>query len=333
MYDKVLFAEALEKLKKHSSWAIVCHENPDGDTLGCAFALYSLGKRAGKRTSVYSKDPLPAAFSFFPHSDELTVLESLSPEELAETLLVTVDTSTEQRALSNLPELLASCADSLNIDHHGDNKLYAKTNLVDTNGSATAEVMTELIDAFGMGITEGEAAALYTALTTDNGNFKYNSVTPRSHDCAKLLLSAGAHPTDIDDRIHENLTADVLKVWGAALLRTEVFAEGKCALAWLRDKEIKEAEAGANTLEGLVNMLMRIKGVRMGLFVTEKEGCVKLSVRSRGTCSARELASKFGGGGHVNAAGATVEGSFEAVLQTVKKEAEAYVLHWAASGR
>ena len=333
MSEHSTFEEALNKLKESKSWAVVCHENPDGDTLGSAFALYSLGKRIGKDARIFSKDALPDVFSFFAYSDELITGPVLPQSELGDALLVTVDTSTETRALANLPELLSTCRDSVNIDHHVDNRLFAKTNLIDPKASATAEIMTDIIDAFGEGITKGEADALYTALTTDNGNFRYSSTTPKSHATAQRLLEAGASPAMIDDRIHENMTADILKLWGIALNRTDVFAGGLCAVSWLLDLEVKEAGADSNALEGLVNMLMRIKGVKMAFFLTEKKDCVKLSIRSREGFSAREVASRFGGGGHANAAGASSHENMEETLRKVKHEADVYASGCSSSGR
>ena len=333
MKNNSAFNEALQKLKDNKSWAVVCHENPDGDTLGSAFALYSLGRRTGRDVRIFSKDPLPDVFAFFPYSNELIVTQTLAPEELGDSLLVTVDTSTASRALTDLSGLLAACRDSVNIDHHGDNSAYAKTNLIDAQGSATAEIMTELIEAFDCGMTEGEAAALYTALSTDNGNFRYGSTTPRSHAVAERLLAAGAKPAEIDDVIHENMTADILKLWGAALGRVELFCGGTCALSWLYDEEVKESQAQPNSLEGLVNMLMRIKGVKMAFFLTEREDCLKLSVRSREDYSARAIAALFGGGGHMNAAGATMHRGLAESVEKLKEEADAYVSGRSAAGR
>ena len=320
-----LFDEVLEELKKYGSWVILCHENPDGDTLGCAFALYSFGKREGKRVSIVSKDTLPEVFSFFPFADELLVTKRLAPDEVKEELLISVDISTEKRALANMPELLSACADSVNIDHHGDNTRFAKTNLIVPEASATAEVITALLEAYGKGISEREASALYTALVTDNGNFRYNSTSIESHRCAQILLKSGAKPAEIDDRINENMTDKILRLWGLALSRAELFAGGSCALFWLRGHEIDGADADSSALDGLVNMLMRVKGVKIALFLAEKNGGCKLSVRSRAPYSARELAAVFGGGGHVNAAGAKIPGDLDGTLASVKKEAEKYV--------
>lgn len=325
MNSESAFREALEKLQKYDSWAVFCHESPDGDTLGSALALVSAGKRLGKAVTVYSKDPLPQVYSFFPYAEELRVINRLNPEEVKESLLITVDTSTEKRSLENLPELAASAKDSLSIDHHGDNTRFAKTNLIDDTASATAEIITRVIKELTGGITRTEAEALYTALSTDNGSFRFSSTTPASHLCAAALLEAGAEPAHIDDRINENLTEPILKLWGKALAGLTVFASGRCAMLTISEEEIKEADADSSSLDGLVNMLMRIKGVKCALFLTERENCCKLSVRTRSGYSAREIASEFGGGGHINAAGAKISTDFKEAREKIKEVAENYV--------
>lgn len=323
--ESPVFEEVLKKMKKYVSWSILCHENPDGDTLGSAFALYSLGRREGKTVSIFSKNRLPDVYSFFTCYGEAFTGESADPKKVEGSLLIVVDTSTEERTVSNLKELLSVCADSVNIDHHGDNTMFAASNLVDRTASAAAEVVTRLMEAYGAGITKEEATALYTALTTDNGSFRYNSTSAESHRCAQVLLSAGADPAAIDDRINENMTDAILRLWGKALMRTEVFADGKCAFFCLSRSEISEAVADPAALDGLVNMLLRIKGVKIALFLAESSGRNKLSIRSRVPYSARALAAVFGGGGHTGAAGAKLDGDFGAAAARVKEEAEKYV--------
>lgn len=321
MRDGETFREALAMLKNNGAWTLVCHEHPDGDTLGSAFALYSLAKRLGKRAAILSKDPLPPVYSYFPYSDEL-ICAQRAPLALADgALLIAVDMSTPERSVENFGDLLASCSASLCIDHHGDNRLFCETNLVEPESSATAEIVVRLMEAYGEGMTAGEASALYTALATDNGNFRFSSTTAESHRCAGVLLDAGAKPDEIDDRVSQNLTAGALRLWGTALSRTEIFLGGDGALFWLSREEMKTAAAASPELEGLVNMLMRVKGVKLALFITEYDGFCKLSVRARPPYGAREIAAAFGGGGHPCAAGAKVPGSIAFAVESVKKEA------------
>ena len=159
-----------------------------------------------------------------------------------------MDMSTAERSVDNFGELLSACEDSLCIDHHGDNRLFCKTNLVDPGASATAEIVVRLMELYGEGITADEAAALYTALSTDNGSFRFSSTTAESHRCAEILLEAGAKPDEIDDRVSQNMSAASLRLWGLALSRTETFGGGERAIFWLRRegaRRVRRGERGA----------------------------------------------------------------------------------------
>ena len=112
-----------------------------------------------------------------------------------------------------------------------------------------------------------------------------------------------------------------LRLWGLALSRTEVFGGGERAVFWLRREELEASGVGSAELDGLVNMLLRIKGVKLALFLTEYDGFCKLSVRARPPYNARAVAAAFGGGGHPCAAGAKTAGAFGEILERVKKEA------------
>ena len=317
----------IECLDRHVAWIVVCHENPDGDTLGCGMALYSLGVRLGRKVRLIGKDPLPCRYEFLRYAKDYEQVRELSPEEACGALVICVDTSTVNRSVPGLAKVLAQCADTVNIDHHGDNERYCRLNLVDSDASATAEIITDIMLAGGWGVTKDEADALYAGLITDNGNFRFRSTSPRSHICAAKLLEAGTDPAEIDDYVNENLSASGLKLWGTALSRTEIFAGGKGALFWLRDDDFKEASADASVVDGLVNMLLRINGVKIAIFLSDPNGVNKASIRTRPPYSAREIAAVFGGGGHVQAAGAAIQGTFEEALAKIRAEAERYAVY------
>ncbi len=318
------FQEVTEKLKENEAWIVICHENPDGDTLGCGMALYSLGRRLGKRVRVIGKDRLPCRYTFLSYSEDYETVPILSSEDAYGSLIVCVDTSTAERSVRGLAELLKDGADAVNIDHHGDNAFYCPHNLVVNDASATAEIITDLLIRGGWGITAGEAEALYAGLITDNGNFRFRSTTPHSHMCAARLLEAGADPAKVDDYVNENLSIAGLKLWGLALSRTEVFADGAGAMFWLKEADFEAAGADASVVDGLVNMLLRISGIKVAVFLSVVNGVNKASIRTRLPYNARELAAVFGGGGHIQAAGAVIPGTFDEALVKIRAEAERY---------
>lgn len=318
-----ILQRAAAKLNENQKWTIVCHENPDGDTLGCGLALYSLGVRLGKNARVIGRDPLPPRYAFLAGSD-LYEAVSAFPADAIDSLVISVDTSTVQRSVPGFAEALAVCADSVSIDHHGDNAVSARLNIVNAGASATAEIVADLFEAGGWEFTKDEAVALYTALSTDNGNFRFASASPRSHICAAKLLEAGAEPDYVDDCVNENLSGPVLALWGLALSRTELLQGGRAALFWLSKEDLSAAGADASSVDGLVNMLLRIRGVKAAAFLCEIFGGNKVSVRTRQPYSARVFASKFGGGGHIQAAGARIPGTFGEALNTLRTELDRY---------
>lgn len=330
LYSPEKTNEAAKKLGDSPDWLIVCHENPDGDTLGCGLALYSLGKRLGKHVCVTGRNGIPDRYSFLPFSADFERKDSISLKEAEGKLIICVDASTAARCLPGLEDAV-KVSDSMNIDHHGDNHNYCRFNFVDDEASATAEIVTDIFTAGGWGINEEEAVCLYTALSTDNGNFRFNSTTSRSHICASKLLEAGVRPSVIDDYVNENMSLRVLRLWGLAFSRAEVFADGRCAVFWLDKADFKSSDTDSSYVDGLVNMLLRIMGVKIALFLTEVEDTNKVSIRTRPPYSARELAALFGGGGHVQAAGAKIAGSFSEALAKLRTEAERYASYRASA--
>ena len=322
--DMAVMREIIEKFDSNKKWIILCHENPDGDTMGCGLALYSLGKRLGKDVRIMGRDPIPERYWFLPYCHDFECCKEILEDDIKNALMICVDTSTAERSMPGITELLPF-ADSINIDHHGDNHLYCKLNLVDPEVSASAELITELLVQGGWGIEEREAICLYTGLSTDNGNFRFGTTTARSHLCAARLLEAGVKPAVIDEYVNENMTPQMLKLWGLAYTRTEMFSNGRGALFWLKKEDFEEAGADSSAVDGVVNMLLRITGVKVALFMTGVNGENKVSIRTKAPFVARDIASVFAGGGHIQAAGAKIEGNFQEALESVKAEAEKYI--------
>lgn len=321
---KRVMREIIKKFNSSDKWVILCHENPDGDTLGCGLALFSLGKRLGKKVRLMGRDPIPERYWFLPYYQDFECCKEILEEDVRDALMICVDTSTAERSMPGIKEVLP-IADSINIDHHGDNHLYCKLNLVDPDASATAEIITELLIKGGWGIEESEAICLYTGLSTDNGNFSFGTTTARSHICAARLLEAGVKPAVIDAYVNENMTPSILKLWGSAYTRTEMFSNDRGALFWLKNEDFANAGADSSAVDGLVNMLLKITGVKVALFLTEVNGVNKVSIRTKAPYVARDIASAFGGGGHLQAAGAKFEGKFVDMVNSVKAEAEKYI--------
>lgn len=315
----------LKRLESFGSWLVLIHENPDGDTLGCGLAMYSFGLRCGKNVRVLGKNNLPKSYCFLPFSSCYEQKSRLTACDVTDdTLVICVDTSTLERSIGGLSDFI-NADNSINIDHHGDNQRFAGLNVVVPEASATAEIICEILLQNGEYIDKNEAECLYTALITDNGGFKFKSTTPLSHVCAARLLEAGVDPSEMDDRINQNMTESTMRLWGDAFCRVELFAGGEAAMFWLSAEDFKRANAEFSAVDGLVNLLLRIKDIKIALLLSVSDDAPKLSVRTRDPYSAREIAAVWGGGGHIQAAGAKLNVPLEEAKKIVKDVIIKYV--------
>ena len=183
--------------------------------------------------------------------------------------------------------------------------------------------ITDLLTEGGWG-SESEAICLYTGLSTDNGNFRFGTTTARSHPVlqSSWKRESNLRSSTVCKREHDSGDTKTL---GVAYTRTGDLSNGKGALFWLGKEDFASASADSSAVDGLVNVLLRITGVKVALFLTEINGENKVSIRTKPPYSARDIASAFGGGGHLQAAGAKPGGSFIDAVNAVKAEAEKYI--------
>jgi len=307
--------EALEALESAREWILLSHEQPDGDTLGCASALFSRAKRTGKIVRWAGPDLIPSAYSFLPWADRYEAGATLSPTEGA--ILVFLDTTSPERTLS-IQDLAGTF--SINLDHHGDNTLFAKVNLVDPGAGATAELVWELLRGMRLSLAQEEAMALYTGLVTDTGRFGYSCTTPRSHRVAADLLEKGVCPENMDRLLYCNWTPQALRLRGRAFSKMEYDRDRGFAISWLSRSDFEETGAAYSETEGLSSDLLRIEDSRFSALLVENDSSVRVSLRSRGNLSAAELAHRHGGGGHPKAAGMRLPLPIDTALDTLREE-------------
>ena len=316
------FDNIISKLKNSDVWYILGHENPDGDSIGTTLAFYNFAKRIGKKAVVISKNTPSETYAFLPNFNEIIVSPICHVSEDNAILLI-CDTANMARSSQNIEDLLKTTK-SIALDHHASNENFADENVINSTASATAEIAYELIDSFGMGITKEEAICLYTAIVTDCGNFAYSCTTARTHEIASRLLSCGVEPALVNEALNKNMTHNMFFAWGLALIHTEIICDGIVAISHLSSKDFESSGASPKDLENLPAFIMRLKGVKIGLFVTEREDGVKFSVRSCEPYDSCKIASYFGGGGHACAAGATLNYKFDEAIKRIEETVKDY---------
>ncbi len=324
----------LHELCRGTCWIILSHTNPDGDTLGSASALFSIGKALGKRCFWVGSSPVPGNLLFLPHMEEYkTSLESLPRELSPETCLIAVDISHEKRAVAELlPWKSARGYPLIVIDHHGDNSLFGDINYIDPQAPATGEMIFSLAEEASWTLTQEGAEAIYTAIATDTGNFRYSRTTSNTHRIVSTLLELGVSPSRVDKAL-QKVSLSTIHLYGLGLARTSTMFDGAVVWTWLGEEDFKNARAHRKDIEGLSSHILNAVGVDFAMTFYKEEGKeLQISLRSQGAVSAREIAQTLGGGGHPAASGCSTPLSLDAALNALKKALEhAYEKLWDSS--
>ena len=305
----------IEKIEKANSIAILGHLNPDGDCIGSTLALYNYIKK------VYP-DKMPVVY-MNGYSDKFSYLKGyadiandLSVDKVD--LVCCLDASDEERLYDFAP-LLKNTKDSICIDHHITNTGYALETICNPNASSACEVLYELLDS--KLIDEDIATCIYTGIVHDTGVFKYSSTSERTMQIAGHLMSLGINFGEIIDGSFYRKTYRQLQVLGRALLESISFFDNKCIFSVIDLKEMQFYGVTSKDLDGIVEQLRNTEGVECAIFLyqidTQK---YKVSLRSLNIVDVSKIASKFGGGGHVRAAGCTMLGSTYDIINNLSDE-------------
>ena len=302
--------QCCEILRGMDDIVILCHRNPDGDTLGAGFALHYILAQLGKRSRVECHDAIPQMFSY--------LLLDYKPEEFEPKNIVAVDIADEKLFGSNLEKYCGKV--DLCIDHHGSNKHYAKNWLVRENAAAACEVIEDICYGFEeVELTKIIADCIYTGVSTDTGCFRYSNTTGHSHAVAGRMFKAGCDFVMINRLNFEVKSFSRIAIEREALNTLELHYGGRCALVYITDEMLKRTGAAESELEGIAAMPREVEGVEVGLTIRWRDNGYKISVRTGEEVDASVICGKLGGGGHRCAAGCFVEGDLEHAKKTLLK--------------
>ena len=278
---------------------VLCpHVSPDGDALGSTLALKMALEKAGKKVTVMVDDDVPKAFGFLPQID--CFVKPADGEVVEADLLVVLDASSLDR-IGKVAQAVKAKAIA-NIDHHISNTQFADYLYLNTEAAATAEILCNLVEKLGITPDKDLATCLYTGIYTDCGSFRYANTTPGTMRAAAKLLEYGARPNEISDALGTNTRANI-EMLGKVLQTRAFYNDGKISTleinSDLYDKDV-------NT-DNFISFARYIEGVDVALlFKAVEPAFTRVSMRSQNTDVAA-IALSFGGGGHVRAAGCTVE--------------------------
>ncbi len=292
---QVTVKEAGEMLRGMEDILILTHRNPDGDTLGSAFALWAALRQLGKRARVSCPNEIHRMYQY------LTVIHDEEADDFSPKTIVTVDAATISQLGTN--GSLGENAE-LAIDHHSSHTEYARHTLLDRHSASCAELVYRVILELGVTINEYIASALYTGVSTDTGCYRFQNTTANSHEVTANLIQCGIDLSFLNKVLFETKSRAYIALQRMAIDSLEYYYHDKIAMMTITNEMMKLSGAVEDDLNGITAIPRSIEGVEAGLtFREQQNGNVKCSVRTTSLVDASKICEQFGGGGHHGAAG------------------------------
>lgn len=311
-------------------FVLTTHVNPDADGLGSELALARYLQRKGKDVHILNHSTTPWNCKFLDPAQQIVQFNAERDAALilkADVIFV-LDTNSPDRLQSLKPFVLQSKATKICIDHHLDKIEFADLYIIDEASAATGEILYRLLRFLDEKAVDKEIAVpLYAAIMTDTGSFRFPKTDSELHKIIAHLIEAGADPVEIYQQVYEQTSSNRVRLLGKALSTLEVAHGGKVACIRVTREMFKETETSEEDTDNFVTHTLGIRGVQIGLLVTELADGIKISFRSKGDIPVHKLAQEFGGNGHKNAAGARVQnGILSDVIQTVLERSKQYII-------
>jgi phosphoesterase RecJ-like protein len=320
-------AQLAPELRPGRRAVLSTHVNADGDGCGCEAALARMLGAIGMDVRIVNPTPWPSMFRFL-IDDDVKEQSGRGVEALREAdVLIVVDISDVNRLGVLTDTVRRLSIPKLVIDHHiATDEPAGGIILSDTTACATGELVFDLASELGLAITPPVATALYAAILTDTGGFRFSNTNPRSHAIAAELLATGVDPEEMYRRIYASVSLGRLQLLRDALATLEVDDEHGVAWISVPAGALERYDLNSEDLEGIVEHPRSLSGTRLALFFRDLGyGKVKVSFRSTGDVDVNRFARQFGGGGHARASGALIPGTIEDVRAKVVAAAREYV--------
>lgn len=296
-----------DKLKKAETVLLYPHVIMDGDTLGSSIALCIALRKLGKKAHILIEDEIPSYLLFMEKGYCTFDQNVLDTPDVS----ISVDCSDIERFVMRKKKFLTGKC-SICLDHHRTNNHFADMNYIDEFAGATGEIVYNLIKTMGIGMDVEMAEAIYTAITTDTGNFQYTNTTKTTHLITAELFDVGIDLEKISVEVYQNIRHEKLKILNEVINTIEMLDGGKADIAYVTREMLTKTGALMEETEGIIETLRNISGVEISAFLKEtKPGEIKVGLRSKTYGDVSAIAQSFGGGGHIKAAGCTLNTSLE----------------------
>lgn len=295
----------VDAIRARQRFVISSHSRPDGDSIGSQLAMTYALREIGKDVTVVNADAAAPPLLQFPGVTQIRIADRAEGDFDASIIMECSDMArTGVRGLDR--------SFVINIDHHPGNTAYGHLNWFDSSAAACAEMVFDLVVALGVPLTLEIATHVYLAILTDTGSFHYSSISPKTFEISRMALEAGVDPVQVARTVYDSNNMGRLKLFGAVLSAMQIDRSGRIAIVYV-DHEMARAAGGTyEDTEGLINLPLTVKEIQAVVFFKKAEGDeYRVSMRSKGDIDIGAVAKGFGGGGHKNAAGCTVNGRID----------------------
>jgi phosphoesterase RecJ-like protein len=322
--DDALAGAGWQLIEQAQRIVILAHEHPDPDALGSALGLAYALTPLGKECVVACADPVPADYTFLPGRER--VVTSLPDERFD--LVIALDAGELSRygALYTRYQSFFDAATILNIDHHVTSTGCGQVTILDPIAAATAELLTLFLLNRDVSIGLDAAKCLLAGIITDTRSFEFDATTARTLEAGAYLVGCGAVPEEIIKPMYRLKPLAKARLWGRTLDTLQSSVEGRIVWATLRLAFLAETGATADMDDGLPSYLMDIEGAGIAaLFKEQADGTTRVSLRAADPYDAAAVAVRFGGGGHLRAAGLTLQMDVDSAVRTLLPALEAAI--------
>lgn len=309
----------VEEIENANDIIILTHDVPDGDAIGSSLALYNGLKQLNKEVHVVIPE-YPKIYSFLPGADEIKNEGKESSYDLA----IALDCGDIKR-LNGFVKYFSNAKDRISIDHHEINTMFADHNFVNPTAPACAQILIIVLEALGIEITKDIGTCLLTGIITDTGGFKYQGVTAETFEFVAGLLNRGVNVSNIYKKVLQMLTKERFMLQKIAINRLEFFENGRISFTYITKEDEKDVNAGNGDHDGIVEIGRDIEGVEVSIFLRETDEGYKISLRSNEYVNVSDICLMFNGGGHIKAAGGTINLPFEQSKERIIDECRKYL--------
>jgi len=307
-----LVEQIRDEVLQRQRFLITSHARPDGDSIGSQLAMAFALDALGKDVRIINADPPPPHYLEFPGVNRIEIATEVAAGVEADALIVMECGDLGRTGVKGFEPYFI-----INIDHHVGNRMYGTVNWFDESAAACAEMVFDVVRALDVPMTREIASHIYLAIITDTGSFHHSNITPRTFDICRQAVEAGVNPAAMARRIFDSNSFGKLKLIGALLDRMELADEGRLAVLYLDDAMLEACGCTHNDTEGLINLPLTAREIQAVVFFKVADDGVRVSMRSKYDVDVRIVANAFGGGGHKNAAGFTVNGPLDEVRDAI----------------